>query len=117
MEKNIVLEKSFAFALRIVKLCRYLVNDKKEYILSKELLVAGTGVGKHVKSAVFGESREIVLGEFGVARRKSADTEYWLQLLLFDGMITEKEFESVDGDRVEVTKLINAIRSTAKDNG
>jgi four helix bundle protein len=117
MEKNIVLEKSFAFALRIVKLCRYLVEHKKEYILSKELLVAGTGIGKHVKSAVFGESRDTFVNEFGVARRKSADTEYWLQLLLFDGLLTEKEFESIDADRVEVTKLINSIRSSARNNG
>lgn len=114
MEKNIVLEKSFAFALRIVKLCRYLVTEKKEYVFSKELLVSGTGVGKHVKSAVFAESRDAFVNEFGVARRKSADTEFWLQLLLFDGVLSEKEFESIDQDRIEVTKLINSIRSTAK---
>ena len=116
MEKNIVLEKSFAFALRVVKLCRYLTNEKKEYILSKELLVAGTNIGRHVKDAVFAESREVFVSEFGVARRKSADTEYWLQLLLFDGVISEKEFGSIDADRVEVTKLINSIRSSAREN-
>jgi four helix bundle protein len=116
MEKNIVLEKSFAFALRIVKLCRYLMEVKKEFVLSKELLVAGTGVGKHVKSAVFAESREVFITEFGVARRKSEDTEYWLQLLFNDGNISEREFESMDADRVEVTKLINAIRGTARKN-
>ena len=116
MKKNVVLEKSFAFALRIVKLCRYLVNEKKEYILSKELLVAGTNIGKHVKEAVYAESKEIFVSEFGVARRKSADTEYWLQLLLFDGVLSEKEYESIDADRIEVTKLINSIRSTAKKN-
>jgi four helix bundle protein len=116
MERNIVLEKSFAFALRIIKLHRYLVNEKKEYTLSKELLVAGTRIGKHVKEAVFAESRDVFINEFGAARRKSADTEYWLQLLLFDGLISDKEFDSVDADRVEVTKLINAIRSTAREN-
>lgn len=117
MEKNVVLDKSFAFALRIVKICRYLVNERKEYVLSKELLVSGTGIGKHVKSAVFAESRDVFVSEFGVARRKSADTEYWLQLLLFDNILTEKEFESIDRDRIEVTKLINSIRSSAKQNG
>ena len=117
MENNIVLEKSFAFALRIVKLYRYLVDEKKEYILSKELLVAGTNIGRHVKEAVFAESREVFVNEFGVARRKSADTEYWLQLLMFGGVLTEKEFESVDADRIEVTKLINSIRTTTKNNG
>ena len=116
MEKNIVLEKSFAFALRIVKLCRYLMEQKKEFVLSKELLISGTGVGKHVKGAVFAESREVFVNEFGVARRKSADTEYWLQLLLYDGLLDEREFGSIDADRVEVTKLINAIRGTARNN-
>jgi len=117
MEKNIVLEKSFEFALRIVKLYRYLVDEKKEYVLSKELLLAGTNIGRHVKEAVFAESRETFVTEFGVARRKSADTEYWLQLLLFDGLLNENEFESIDSDRIEVTKLINSIRTTAKNNG
>jgi four helix bundle protein len=117
MENNIVLEKSFAFALRITKLYRYLVEHKREYVLSKELLVAGTNIGRHIKEAVYAESRDVFASEFGVARRKSADTEYWLQLLLRDGVLSEKEFESVDGDRIEVTKLINAIRSTTRSNG
>jgi four helix bundle protein len=116
MEKNIVLEKSFAFALRIVKLCRYLMEVKKEFVLSKELLISGTGVGKHVKSAVFAESREVFITEFGVARRKSEDTEYWLQLLFHDGVLSDREFESMNGDRVQVTKLINSIRTTARKN-
>ena len=116
MENNVVLEKAFAFALRIIKLCRYLVEVKKEYVLSKELMVAGTHIGKHVKEAVYAESKDVFVSEFGVARRKSADTEYWLQLLLFDGVINDKEFASIDGDRIEVTKLINSIRSTARKN-
>ena len=117
MEKNIVLAKSFAFALRIVKLYRYLVEEKREFVLSKELLVAGTNIGRHVKEAVHAESREMFVSESGVARRKSADTEYWLQLILHSGLINENEFLSVDGDRIEVTKLINSIRGTAKNNG
>ena len=116
MEKNVVLEKSFAFALRIIKLYRHLINEKKEFVMSKELLVAGTNIGRHVKEAVFAESRDMFVSEFGVARRKSADTEYWLQLLLFDGLISEREFGSIDADRIEVTKLINSIRTTARDN-
>ena len=117
MKDNIVLEKSFAFALRIIKLYRYLVNEKKEYVMSKELLMAGTAIGRHVKGAVYAESRDVFSNEFGVARRKSADTEYWLQLLLFDGMLGANEFESIDSDRIELTKLINAIRSSIRKNG
>jgi len=58
MDNNVVLARSLAFALRIVKLYRYLTEEKKEYVLSKELLVAGTNIGRHVKEAVFAESRE-----------------------------------------------------------
>ena len=65
---------------------------------------------------MFAESREVFVNEFGVARRKSADTEYWLQLLMFGGVLSEKEYDSVNADRIEVTKLINSIRTTAKKN-
>ncbi len=116
MKKNIVLEKSFAFALRIIAVYRHLVEQKKEFVLSRELLIAGTNLGKHVKEAVYAESRDVFVSEFGVARRKSADAEYWLQLLLRSGLLSEREFESIDADRVEVTKLINSIRTTAKSN-
>jgi four helix bundle protein len=116
MENNIVLEKSLAFALRIIKLCRYLVEEKKEFVLSKELLVAGTNIGKHVNEAVNAESKEIFVTCFDVARRKSADTNYWLMLLHFGGLISEKEFMSIETDRVEVAKLINSIRARSRKN-
>jgi four helix bundle protein len=80
------------------------------------MLIAGTNIGKHVKEAVYAESRDVFISEFGVARRKSADTEYWLQLLLRAGFLSEREFGSIDADRVEVTKLINSIRATTKGN-
>ena len=116
MENNVVLEKSIAFALRIIKLYRYLVEEKKEFVLSKELLVAGTNIGKHVNEAVNAVSKEVFVTGFDVARRKSADTQYWLLLLHFGGFITEKEFESVDADRIEVAKLINSIRAKSRKN-
>ena len=87
MENNLVLDKSFAFAMRIVRLCKYLSEQKHEYILSKELLMAGTNIGKHVKEAVSAESRQVFISEFGVARRKASETEYWLQLLLHAELI------------------------------
>ena len=81
MENNVVLEKSIAFALRIIKLYRYLVEEKKEFVMSKEMMVAGTNIGKHVNEAVNAESKQIFITGFDVARRKSADTHYWLLLL------------------------------------
>jgi len=76
MKNNVVLEKSFNFALQIVKLHRYPVEEKKEFTVSKELLIAGPHIGKHVMAAVGAESRDIFVNEFGKARRKSSETEY-----------------------------------------
>ena len=117
MKDNAVLDKSFAFALRIAKLYRYLVDEKKEFVHSKELLVAGTHIGKHVKEAVAAESRQIFINEFGAARRKVSETEYWLQLLLHADILKEPEFESIESDRLEIAKLISSIFSKAKQNG
>ncbi len=116
MEKNIVLEKSLAFALRIVKLSGHLAKVKHEFTLSNELLRAGTNVGKHVKEGTSAESREVFAGEFGIARRKASETEYWLQLLLLSGLLSEEEFESIDADRIQIAKLINAIITTTRKN-
>ena len=84
--------------------------------MSKELLVAGTHIGKHVMEAVGAESRDVFVNEFGRSRRKAAEAEYWLKLLKHAELISEREFESVESDRVEVIKLINSILSTSKIN-
>ena len=116
MKDNPVLEKYFAFALRIVKLYRYLVEEKKEFVLSKELLISGTHIGKHVKEAVNAESRQIFIQEMGIARRRSSETEYWLQLLFQADLLSEREFNSIEADREEIFKLLTSIVKTSKEN-
>lgn len=117
MQKNVVLEKSINFAMRIVDVCRYLATEKKEFVLSKELLVAGTHIGKHVKEAVSAESRPMFASEFGVAKRKASETEYWLILLYHAKLIDEQLFLSLDSDRIELAKLVNSIISSTRKNG
>lgn len=116
MKDNPVLEKSFAFALRIVKLNRYLVDEKREFVLSKELLVAGTHVAKHIKEAVDGESRQGFITEMGLARRKASETEYWLQLLFQSDYLTEKAFNSINTDREAIFAMLTSIVKTSKEN-
>ncbi|MDQ6787780.1 MAG: four helix bundle protein [Acidobacteriota bacterium] len=116
MKENPALEKSFAFALQIIKLNRYLVDEKKEYILSKELLVSGTHIGKHIKEAVDAESRQAFINEMAVARRKASETEYWLRLLYQADYLTEKAFNSIDSDREEIFALLTSIVKTSKEN-
>ena len=116
MKDNPVLEKSFAFALRVVKLNRYLVEDKLEYILSKELLTSGTHIGKHIKEAVNAESKQAFVKEMGIAKRKASETEYWLELLFQAEFLNQKQLDSMKIDCVELIKLLTSIHKTSSEN-
>ena len=116
MKENPVLEKSFAFALRIVRLNRYLIEEKKEYVLSKELLVSGTHIGKHIKEAVSADLKTVFINEMEIARRITSETEYWLRLLLEADYINEKAFNSMEADRLEIFKLLTSIVKSSKEN-
>lgn len=99
MKDNPIVVKSLAFALRIVKLCRYLMVEHKEFTLSRELLSSGTNIGRFVKAAVSDESRDSFVTNMGRALQKADETEYWLQLVHFAEFLNEKEFESIEADR------------------
>jgi four helix bundle protein len=114
MSDNIILDKSFAFALRIVKLYHYLSEEKREYVLSKQLLTAGTYIGKHVKEATAAESKTIFTQEMGVALRKASETEYWLELLHKAEFLNDKQFESMNRDRDEIFRMLTKIVKTSK---
>lgn len=111
---NIVLDKSLDFALRIVKLCHYLNENKREFVLSKELLISGTNIGRHVKAAVGAENREVFISEFGIARRRAVEAEYWLLVLFHGEILTEHEYNSIENDRLELVKVISSILSSSK---
>ncbi len=114
--ENPIVAKTFAYALRTIKLYRYLVDEKKEFTMSKELLTSGTHIGKHVMAAVNGESRQRFTSEMGVALRITSENEYWLYLLHFGGYLSEKELESMDADRIEISKMLSSITITSKAN-
>lgn len=114
MSNNIVLDKSLDFALRIVKLCHYLNEAKREYVLSKELLISGTNIGRHIKAAVGAENREVFVSEFGIARRRALETEYWLLVLYHGEILTEQEYNSIEADRLELVKIISSIHSSSR---
>lgn len=114
MKDNPVLEKSFAFALRIVKLYKYLGEDKTEYVLSKSVLTAGTHIGKHVKEALNGESRNAFISEMAIALKRASETEYWLELLHQADYLDEKAFISINNDCQELIRLLTSIVKTSK---
>lgn len=84
--------------------------------MSHELLVAGTGIGKHVKEALSGESAEAFRLIMAKALRRADETEYWLQLIRFADLINEREFDSIEVDRKELAKMLTKIVKTSKDN-
>lgn len=114
MAENPILTKSFAFALRILKLSRYLSDEHKEFTLSREILSSGTNIGRHVKEAVSGESSEAFASNMARALRNADVTEYWLQLIHFAELINEKEFASIEADRKELAKMLTKIVKTFK---
>lgn len=93
-----------------------MVEEKKEFVLSKEILVSGTHIGKHIKEAVGAESRTIFINEMAIARRKASETEYWLQLLFHADFLNEKEYESLETDRESLIKMLTSIVKTSKEN-
>lgn len=109
-----ILKKSYAFALRIVKLYKFLCDEQHEYILSKEALINGTAIGAHVKAAQEANSRDGFLHEMSLALQRTSKTEYWLELLQDGKFLEAKAFDSIHADWEEIKKLLTAIVRTSK---
>jgi four helix bundle protein len=114
MSENVILEKSYRFALRIVRLYKFLTEEKKEFVLSKQVLLAGTDVGAHAKAAQEAESKAIFIQEMSVALRRASQTQYWLQLLRDAEYLDEKAFASIHDDCVELIRLLTSTVKTAR---
>lgn len=112
MGESILLNKSKAFALRIIKLYKYLVEQKCEYILSKQLLRCGTSIGANVKESAFAQSRADFTAKLFIAQKECAETEYWLELLSESEYINKEEFDSIYADCQELMRLIVASTKT-----
>jgi four helix bundle protein len=114
--ENVVLEKSYKFALRIVKLYKYLTEEKKEFVMSKSLLSRGTAIGERVKSAQEAESRAIFASDMGAALRNASATEFWLNLLHDGGFMDDREHNSMLADCKELIRLLTKITKTTDRN-
>lgn len=116
MKENIVKVKSFGFAVRIVKLYQYLCEQKKEFVLSKQLLRSGTSVGAMVREAEHAETKNDFKHKMAIAQKEINETIYWLELLKATEFITKDYFDSIHADAVEIIKLITSIIKTTKAN-
>ncbi len=111
---NLVQEKSYAFAIRIVRLYQYLTDKKKEYVLSKQILRSGTSIGANVEEAIGGQSRADFVAKLSIAYKEARETSYWLRLLRDTDYLTEKEFESIYPDVEELCRIIGSIQKSSK---
>ena len=107
-------EKSLAFAIRIVKLYKHITEQKKEYVLSKQLLRSGTGIGALVKEAEHAQSKPDFVNKMNVALKEANETLYWLILMKETGYMQEEEFKSVYADAEELVKMLASIVKTTK---
>ena len=111
-EKNAVKEKSYSFALRIVKLYSYLRSNKREYHLSVQILKSGTSIGANIEEAIGGYSRKDFKSKLSIAYREARETNYWIRLLRDSSVIEEKLAHSLINDVNEILKLLTAILKT-----
>ena len=108
-------EKSFAFAIRIVNLCKHLRNEKNEYTLSKQLLRSGTSIGANVAEAQQAQSKSDFTHKMNIALKEAYETNYWLRLLHATEYLNDQEYYSIISDCAETEKLLVAIVRTSKE--
>lgn len=104
------------FAKRIVQLYKYLCNDKKEFVLSKQLLRSGTSIGANIAEAQCGFSKKDFLAKVYIAFKECAETSYWLELLYSSDYISEKQYQSINEDCEELKKILSSITKTTRKN-
>ena len=115
MSDNVVLDKSKLFAIRIIRLYQFLCGEKKEFVLSKQVLRSGTSIGANVRESVRGQSKPDFYSKLNIALKEADDTAYWLELLHESGIIDAKQFDSIYEDCNELIKLLLSITKTQRE--
>jgi len=117
MKESILREKSYSFALRIIKLYKFVSAEQKEYVLSKQILRSGTSIGANIEEAKHGQSKADFIHKLSIAQKEAAETNYWLRLLRDSKFLTVKQADSVLQDCEELQKLLASSIKTAKYGG
>lgn len=114
--QSIVGDKSLAFAKRIAKFYRYLIDKKKETILSKQILRSGTSIGANIREGLYAQSRKDFINKMNIALKETGETDYWLEILYSADYLTEMEYTSLKNDNDELIKMLSSIVKTTKEN-
>jgi len=114
MKESILRDKSYPFAIRIVKLSQFLVSDKKEFVLSKQILRSGTAIGALIREAEFGQSKPDFTHKMNIALKEANETEYWLCILKDTNYIEQNLFVSLQADCKELIAMLVSTVKTSK---
>ena len=114
MEGSLLKDKSYLFAIRVVKLSQYLRDEKREFVLNKQVLRSGTAVGELIREAEFGQSKLDFTSKMSIALKEANEAEYWLSLLKDTGIINENEFASLHSDCKELIAMLVSTVKTSK---
>lgn len=114
--KNIVKDKSFAFALRVIKMSKFLINEKREFVISKQVLRSGTSVGALIREAEHAQSKADFIHKISIALKEANETDYWIELLHKSEDISDEAYHSMQPAIQEIIKLLVSIVKTTKQN-
>ena len=114
--ENVIVKKSKAFALRIINMYKYLCSEKREYVMSKQVLRSGTSIGANVREGVRGQRKPDFIAKMSIAQKEAEETCYWLELLYESGYINKSIFESMYRDNLEINRILASIILTARQN-
>lgn len=115
-QKSILLDKSLLFAARIIKLNKFLTIQKHETVIAKQIIRSATSIGANANEAVYGISKADFIAKLQISLKETAETEYWLRLLILSEYITDQEGNSLLEDCLELKKILISTLNTAKDN-
>ena len=114
-KENIIASKSYSFSLKVIELYKYLISEKKEYVLSKQFLRSGTSIGANVHEAVASESKKDFVHKLGIALKEARETSYWLRLLKDSSYISSEQATELSGASEEIIRILNSIILTTKE--
>ena len=115
-QDSVILSKSLQFAARIVKLYQYLTKEKHETVISKQIIRSGTSIGANANEAICGVSKSDFIAKVQISLKETAETEYWLRLLVMSEYLSEPEGQSMIADGLEIKRILVSTRKTAKEN-
>ena len=113
-KENLIIDKSMEFAVRTVRLYKYLSEEQREWIMSKQLLRSGTSIGANAREAIYAQSRSDFIGKLSICLKEASETEYWLELLYRTEYMSKRQYESIQKDCGEIAKLLIAILKSSK---